>query len=148
MSVEQIHHVSIPMNHNVDPKEDAWIAEVSDVCTAFCQSIDPGETLPEGHVSFVLHTAADFLWFETEGSPDWSRLDVGSYLRALADSPWPNVGLHETAVHVLSVFYCWLAENNRIPRSDAERKVKQLMRQCRTGGWRAATHAEGSSAVN
>jgi hypothetical protein len=153
MSVyDRVQHIMIP-TRDLAPDQELWISEVADTCSAFCKSIDPDETLPQGPVSFVLQTAADMVWVQTQGKPSWGKLDVDAYLQSLAVSPFPNPSVHETAVHVLAVFYCWLAETKRLRRRNAVRMVKDLLRRCRpvddvTGAPRPGACAAPSHALN
>jgi hypothetical protein len=148
MSVyERVQHVMFPIDPTA-PAQQQWIGEVADTCSTFCKSVGLEETADMANVSLVLQTAAEMLWGESGGKPSWSRLDVNKYMASLDTHFTPAAEVCEMAVHVLTVFYSWLVETKQMRRGKALRKIRQLLRHCRTGEHRAITNAKGSQALN
>ena len=139
---DRVHHIMVPLRE-ASPEQRAWIAETADLCDALCAEQELTSPADRSLVSFVLQTAAECLW--QEGQRDWGRLDVDGYVDRVANAHPAEGSEHaHLCVHVLSLFFAWMAETKRMRRSVALRQVRRLLRHCTTGDYSAQIPMDAS----
>ncbi len=106
-----------------DPRGAAWIDTTESLLAAFAART--GEE-PSSWCRFVVRSAAEHVWVESDGAPCWELFEPESYFPRM---PFvPGDGGVETAAVTLIAFVTWLAQEGHLTVGAAFSLLRRLQR--------------------